>query len=315
MINLPTEIWIQILQDTDVKTVSAMACVNTCFRNIIMRNKYDIIDNLLNKGHHYLVPKNKETYIAYRYTVDLLSSRKQRQSLSTCLLNYVIDHLNIDVLCKNFKFEDEFLIANWSLVDTNMLLQYQRLPIQVLYTVAETINRERNHRYWAYMSRYQTLTIQFIDQYVEYVDWMELSRNKDSLTMQVIERYADKLIWPEVTTHGILESVIKRFKRHLTVVCWSNITFFTKLSDEFIVENLDKLQINTVLMCQSLQEETIENILHKLGEDENKVLWDIVAEHQALSREFIQKHKTRLPVSKLVSNRNVSKKALSIVFG
>lgn len=334
--NLPCEIMLYILKQTDVRTVSVMCCVNTYFYKLMKANKWSIIDSIFvkNNNEKYIIPANGKTYKAYRYVIDFhlphVVTRPQRKRLNKSVLETLMKEngINMEYIVINFVLAEDFLSIHWEKMSTYNILMYQNLPLNVILSIANKYYE--NHRehldYWEAICRCQTLPLYVIDQYLSCINWFVLSGNKKTLTIDVLKKYSDKVMWAEVTKLGVVEELINEFVESMTrytstalcSICWMNISCYSQLSDEFIRKYINKLNIKFLLVYQNLKPDTIEELIgfatHPMSGIESEQMWDKVSEYQCLSYSFIRKHKGHLKLHKLISNRKISRRDLYTVF-
>lgn len=320
---IPYELILYILKQSDVNTISVMCCVNRYFKEIITRNKWEIIDYILIRkpDEMFKIPLNSETYKSYRYISNFLVrnwNEENRSQLSTSLLNTLVEenNINIQYLITNFKFEDDFLSCNWNKLDILLLLRYQKFPLCVMFDIVDKRNSNVSENlFWELFCRHQSLPLYFIDRYQNYINWVALSENKSSLTTNVMNKYKGKLIWQEVSKHGLVEELVYKFLTYFDIFSWINVSCYSKLSDEFIRKYVDKLHIPSMLVYQTLKPDTIEMLIEKDCVNPKIGLWEKVSEYQSLSYDFIMKNKEHLKLDFMISNTNISRRELSDVFG
>ena len=80
--------------------------------------------------------------------------------------------------------------------------------------------------------------------------WYIISSNKEIISLELIQKYGDRLILHELTKHGVNENIIIHYLPKMDLICWINVSQFTKLSMDFIKKHIDKLNLhNAILIC------------------------------------------------------------------
>ena len=98
--------------------------------------------------------------------------------------------------------------------------------------------------HWTNISIYSNLSDNFIREFNNKLDWYELS--KRILSEDIIREFQDNVYWRFVRKlHPRSESFIIEFQDKMD---WDEISFKQKLSNEFIIENITKLNINYLLL-------------------------------------------------------------------
>jgi len=95
------------------------------------------------------------------------------------------------------------------------------------------------------------------------------------------------------------ESFIREFENY---VDWSDITLFQKLSEEFIIEFLDKDKFDWCNVCvyQRLSEDFIRKF-------QDKVNWYCISQYQSLSKEFVAEFVNKISFEAILANNKISK--------
>ena len=137
---------------------------------------------------------------------------------------------------------------------------------------------------WAYISKFQTLSEEFIEKHIDKVYWGNISINQ-KLSESFIERNIGEIEWDWISGYQKLsESFIGK---HKDKVNWYNISKHQTLSEEFIEKHIDKVYWYYISIYQKLSEEFIEKHI-------DKVDWGNISQYQTLSEEFIEKHNDKI---------------------
>jgi hypothetical protein len=114
---------------------------------------------------------------------------------------------------------------------------------------------------WNYISRYQTLSEDFIREFQDKIDWYYIS-----------------------CYQKLSEDFIREFQNK---VDWDNISYYQKLSEDFIREFQNKVDWKSISLKQTLSEDFIR-------EFKNKVDWYCISCYQKLSEDFIREFKNKV---------------------
>lgn len=317
---LPIELWLHILEFTDVRTVSKMCCVNMFFNQLVAQHRWEIVDHIISRSDNIeiVIPATSETYKAYSYIVDfhnvLLSTQSRKPRLSTDVLYAILEEnlYDLNVLGQCCTYSEGFISSKWMHMDTEILARCQILPLSLITCLMERYNENpvALARTTDMICQHQMIPLWLIDRFPECINWHALSQNKETLTVEVIRKYRNKLVWPEVTKHGLVEDYIVEFMNHLTEFCWRNISCYSRLSDDFIIQNRKRLHTQSLLVFQKMQCSTIIQLIAPGGDD----VWDLASQHQSLTYDFIKKYKRQLNLRKLITNKDISRRHLYNVF-
>jgi hypothetical protein len=160
---------------------------------------------------------------------------------------------------KNKKYSEEEIrkvINQLSEDDWYYISRYQ--------TLSEDFIREFQDKiYWEFISWYQKLSEEFIKEFQDKVDWYYIS-GYQKLSEDFIRQFQDKVNWYFISWKQILsEELIKEFKDE---VDWFNISYYQKLSEDFILEFQDKIDWFNIIYNINLQvsDKFCEDFDHKL---------------------------------------------------
>lgn len=100
---------------------------------------------------------------------------------------------------------------------------------------------------WHIMS--QDVSISFIREYADYLDWHEISKFKH--TTEFYREFGDRLKWWLVADAGINERKIKEFRYKFTdEYDWQSLSHNSKLSKKFIMRNAEKVDWDEIFNYQ-----------------------------------------------------------------
>jgi hypothetical protein len=154
---------------------------------------------------------------------------------------------------------------------------------------------------WDEISKnFSNLPIDLIIQSRYYLNWNIILENNvipyyyiRNLIPDVIN-YLNKIIF----TQKVDESFIINFQKYLS---WDDICITQDLSEEFILENIEKFNLNILLKIKKFSKGFLENLYYKGNID-----WNLLLIHQELSEDFIIKHINRFNRSIIIKHLKVS---------
>lgn len=308
--NLPNEILLSIFKYLDVSSLSKLQCTNKIiYKKIKEINKWYIIDHMINAN--YPIPKTKETFENYKYCIDWKEFILQKYIIPEDVVEWIDDYGDITIISLYQTFSENLLEKIYYKIPISCLLSNQVLPIDILYNMIESNNL--NATDWYYISSKQKIDLAFIEKYIDKIQWNPLSQNINIVNYNIIEKYHDKLIWQEMTKHGINEYILFNYIKYFDFICWSNISQFSVLSNDFIKTFLSFLDLDIIFRFQRISEELLCSIIQNFINDEY-YYFESIGLNQCLSKDFIIKHKDYLPLKNLIRNKNISRKLLSEIF-
>lgn len=96
-----------------------------------------------------------------------------------------------------------------------------------------------DNKAWYYVSRYQKLDEEFINDFNDKLDWKVVSQ-KQKMNMSMIRENADNLNWREVC--GKRKLTEDFMEEHINKLQWSEVTDHQRMSDKFIIKHKDKIK-------------------------------------------------------------------------
>ncbi|NBO98860.1 MAG: hypothetical protein EBU90_01860 [Proteobacteria bacterium] len=291
-----------------------MACVNRRLAQLVKTAKWRVIDTHRTSQKipnitYNCVPLNKETHQNYFWAIDWQRIIYHNGSdIPDVVIDTVMDNMEKQLVLGSCKVSSVILYKYFNLVDYTILLEKQELPIDLLQYVVSNHNLTPSD--WASIWTYQRLDVDFIEKHKQYVKWYSLSCNK-YLSKEVILKYENSLFWPELTKRSIRLDVLESFVHRLDPVSWTNVSWYSTLSPQFIRQYIDHLDKRVILHTQNVPIDVIEVLLDSIDSEE---YFNIVSKYQALSTDFIARYKSKLNVKCLVSNHRISRKVLSELY-
>jgi len=270
-----------------------------------------------------IYPRNIETYNKYKYIIDLTSIIKDYPNkISNDFKMYIIDnelvHLDLvfnrklennifEKYYKKYVYENGYINYNKLM----KIVQKQDISIYILEELITDASLNTSivdiSTIWNDIWKYQIINKNFIDKYIEKVNWFLLSENKKSIMndINIIHTYYDKIFWPAISKWSISEKIIEKYISYIDNISWMTIAEYSNLSINFIKNNINNLGISRILHCQDIPEYYINELINmgKIKEE----YWSEISEHQKLSFNFIEKYKDKLILHLLARNPKIER--------
>lgn len=313
---LPVEIWFIILKNISFRDLSCLMCVNRYLYNLIQKNKWRLVDNL-NDVSFNIIPKTKETFINYKYSIDwvgmILNNKENKNYIPDYVIEWIEDRQILEYMCIYQTFSEETIRRIFDKINWQLLLLYQKkIPLDLINYIVETYDLSFEN--WNLIWLNENLDLNFITKYINKVRWHVISGNKEIISIDLIEKYGDRLILHEITKHGINERIIIHYLSKMDMICWTNVSQFTKLSMDFIKKYIDKLNLQFILNYQEIDEGFLESLIEKLSDLEETIFFQSVALNQKLSYNFISKYKNDLCIQNLIRNKKILRNDIYVTF-
>lgn len=325
------EIWERILAYTDLHTISKVQCLDRYFYNMIHKNRYEFIDRLrVEKSvcNNILIPNTYKTFLNYRYCIEWRNIIIQRnlgnstRVIPDNVIRWIPDSNDLDIICVYQRLSSSLLRDMYKKFTWTTLIYHQSLPLDILETLISTylgnsLLSNENYTVWSRVWTQECITFEFLERYIDYVQWHPVSSNKSLVCFDLIDRYGDNLIWQEFTKHGINENVLVNYLHKFDFICWTNIAEYTELSERFILDHLEHLDLNIVLRYQKISESLLLQWIDTYGLTHftEWMLFECLGLNQKLSQSFIKEYKPYLPLKILIRNRNIQRSVLQAVYG
>ena len=271
---------------------------------LIISNKDTITDSDIEKFKNKLKDGNdeKKEIASYEYLFNGLSYFGNNKML-TSLLNKVKNNMmkkiisNIEqVYSKEIipffekyikRFKKGELAKNTSLTEDFFVKNFE----------SETFIKQYLDKVdWYELSKNTNLSEAFFERHLDKVDWNELSKNTN-LSEAFFERYLNKVKWSSLSQNTSLSEAF--FERHLNKVDWYNLSCNTSLSEAFFERHLDKANWNGLSRNTNLSEAFFERYL-------DKVKWISLSQNTNLSEAFFERHLNKVDWNELSKNTNLS---------
>nr|QQV29266.1 hypothetical protein K-LCC10_0011 [Kaumoebavirus] len=145
---------------------------------------------------------------------------------------------NWERVVRSGKVSAEFLVKNRMMLKRatfrNMVCQWQKLPESLMSDWPQLFN-------WGHISRYQTLTPEFISRHAAKLNWNLMSKYQD-LTEDLMVTYHDRLTWRYIWMYQTLsEPFIEKFMGKLGMCGRTKISKFQALTEPFIEKHWRQL--------------------------------------------------------------------------
>lgn len=156
-----------------------------------------------------------------------------------------------------------------------------------------------NGAYWWNVSSRSDLTMEFVREYQNSINWYALSKNEAfKCDINFLDEFKDKIHWKEFTRYS--ETMNEEVARHfIDVIDWSSISYKKYLSDEFIAEYADKIKWGILLKYRRVGDDFLNKFAHLINDE---VLWDMIAKNQKITLDFVKIHKDKLKYMFLAMN-------------
>lgn len=313
---LPVEIWFIILKNVSFRDLSSLMCVNKYLYNLIQQNKWRLVDNLSDVSFN-IIPKTKQTFMNFKYSIDwvsmILDNKQNKNYIPDYVIEWIEDRQILEYMCIYQTFSEETIRRVFDKINWQLLLLYQKkIPLYLINYIVETY--EISFENWNLIWLNENLDLNFITKYIDNVRWHVISSNKEIISFNLIEKYGDRLILHEITKHGINERIITHYLSKMDMICWTNVSQFTKLSMDFIKKYIDKLNLQFILNYQEIDEGFLESLIEKLSGLEETMFFQSVALNQKLSYNFISKYKNHLCIQNLIRNKKILRNDIYVTF-
>ena len=309
-VDIPYDILAHILKFTNLITISKLQCLNLHFYNLINPNKWHLIDNT--PFDISFVPSTIETCNNYIYCIDFFEILQNKKHIPEQLIERINNHKTLELICLYQQLSETLLCNIYSKIHYRILLAHQILPTNILFRLTQNELLSFTNNDWYLVWSKQKINMQYIQNYIDNVQWNPLSSNKYAVSFEFIEKYHTNIIWHQFTKHGINEHLIEKYIYEFDFICWSNISQYTKLSNKFIVKHINDLHIDIILRFQSLEEYLLTILLSSNNQSSINHYSELISLNQKVSINFIKTH--TLPLKHLVRNKKIPRKILASIF-
>lgn len=188
------------------------------------------------------------------------------------------------------------------------------------------IRKNANTLPWNYISRFQPLSLNFIREYQDRIDWRELCQNdKIGFTLDFVREFEDKVSWIKISEQDVIakdENAIIEFNKKINYTALgTNINNFTPELLERFEEEFDWIIIDPNLYSEEFIDRHSHQLRIKAISFREKRTWSEwflrkynkyldffeLAYYQPLSESFIREFQNRLDWSTIVRKQKLSK--------
>lgn len=271
----------------------------------------DLINEFIKTGDSLVLSNlEKNLYELNRFDKEYWNFLILNSNIKEELIIDNLDYINIELLIKNqnltskILLEEDFWNKIYELKLFNLIIKYQNLNIDILNKIID-LNSDLD---WDILCQYQNLTIDIMEKYKEKINWNIISENQ-FMTIEFIIANKDLINWEELGTNSKIqfllnETFLELFKDYNL---WAALIWSKNITNEYVIDNLDKLskdQILELLEVRKLSEENIKDIIIKYGDIDG--IYSAILEGQNISLEFINENFDKLNFDDIITNQNIN---------
>ena len=262
----------------------------------------DLINELISNGDDLVLNNlEKNIYEMNRHDKEYWNFLILNSIVKEDLIIENIENIDLNLLLKNQILSKDLILLDefWNLIIENklinILIKYQNLNTEVL---KKLLNEEID---WNILCKYQNLTIEILNNYKDKINW-DIVSECQFMTLEFIAENKDLINWNELGKNSKIQfllndSFIELFKDYNL---WSSLIWSNNVSNEYVLENLDKLndeQILDLLEIKKFNENELESIIKKY--EHINGLYESISEGQDLSLDFIKKNFNKLNINNI----------------
>ena len=270
----------------------------------------DLFYNLVkNSNNDQLELINKEIYKMNKDNQEYWSFMIQNTKIDDEMIIDNLSNINITLLLKRQKLGEKVLINENFLeiiMENNSLDQV--IKDQILNTkVLEFYIEKFDNLNWDLVCKYQNIEIDFMENHLEKINWDYVCENQ-FMTLEFICKNIDNINWELLSQNIKLEflfneSFLEIFseKGIWDILIWSN-----NISDEYLIQHLDKLDLSKILELlefKSLNIKIIEKIILLY---DHKSIFDAIIKNQTLTIDFINNNFDKFNINDIVENQPIT---------
>lgn len=271
----------------------------------------DLINEFIKTGDSLVLSNlEKNLYELNRFDKEYWNFLILNSNIKEELIIDNLDYINIELLIKNQNLTSKILLDEdfWNKIYElklfNLIIKYQNLNIDILNKIID-LNSDLD---WDILCQYQNLTIDIMEKYKEKINWNIISENQ-FMTIEFIIANKDLINWEELGTNSKIqfllnETFLELFKDYNL---WAALIWSKNITNEYVIDNLDKLskdQILELLEVRKLSEENIKDIIIKYGDIDG--IYSAILEGQNISLEFINENFDKLNFDDIITNQNIN---------
>lgn len=157
----------------------------------------------------------------------------------------------------------------------------------------------KNGGYWWNICQRDDLTMEFVREYANYINWYSLSKNENfEVDEDFLDEFKDKINWKSFTRYSksMNEHIARKYK---DLIDWDAISYKKYLSDDFIEEFAHRINWRVLWKYRKVDEDFLRRF-------KSYIIWTIVCYQQKLSIEFVEENEDRVDWIALSSNYRFS---------
>jgi len=225
---------------------------------------------------------------------------------------------------KLYKFEDQINYINshnyiiWEYVYESKYLSEEFIDMYV-HNLDEINNVEHltksvlvSHKKkinWDKISKIYNLSEEFMDKYDNELNWSLIFENQD-LSKEFIDGFCNletDQLKKLIENQKVSEEFINSYKDGFDIEMWDLTIYSQKLSESFLIDNIDKIAYGVMLANQDLSEKFIRNLIKKnISEKKEKSLWWSINNYLKLSEEFMEEFEKKINWKDIKKNNKIT---------
>ena len=268
----------------------------------------DLIKDLINCDQNKLNDLSDKIYEENRNNIDYWNFMITNTILDDRVILDNFKYLDKELLIKNQKLSKNIILNEYFLNDDknflNLLFTCQSLDMDTL----EELIKLNDDVDWNLISKFQNLSIFFIDKYKTKLNWQFLSEFQ-YLPIDYINIMKDKIHFESLGRNIAIVKLIddKFIEKFKDKNIWDCLIWSDNISNEILLNNLNKLndsQIQDLLEVKKLDKDILKVILEKYSHIED--IYNYLIEGQDLSEDFIKDNLDKFSKKLLVMSQNLS---------
>lgn len=268
----------------------------------------DLIKDLINCDQNKLNDLSDKIYEENRNNIDYWNFMITNTILDDKVILSNFEYLDKELLIKNQRLSKNIILNEHFLkndeIFLNSLFTCQSLDMDTL----EELIKLNDDVDWNLISKFQNLSIFFIDKYKTKLNWRFLSEFQ-YLPIDYIDIMKDKIHFESLGKNiAIIKLIDDKFiEKFKDQNIWDCLIWSENVSNEMLLSNLNKLnesQIQDLLEVKKLDKDILVDILEKYSYVED--IYDYLIEGQDLSEDFIKDNLDKFSKKLLVMNQNLS---------
>jgi hypothetical protein len=185
------------------------------------------------------------------------------------------------------KLDENFIETFKDHVSWRLVTRYCNLSEDFIRKHADLVD-------WVEVSSYEQLSPEFVEEYKDKFNWSDLSQ-KLAMTKEQLLQYVDRIDWDRAPTYqpkvdgDVIEAVLASKKKD--EFNWHGALVNVKMSEEFIEKHADDIEKANKWELVSYYQKLSEEFMMKWAK---KMNWNYVSQRQKLSDKFIRENLSKL---------------------